>query len=80
MYDTDPKDLIDFARRWAELGDAVAEQVARVVEEPDCGSCWEEGSESGVNPAAIKMAGDRLEGLNGELDEILAIFLERVGR
>jgi hypothetical protein len=27
LYETDAGDLIEFAKRWADLGDAVAEQV-----------------------------------------------------
>lgn len=80
MYDSDPADLIEFTNRWMELGEAVTEQVVRVIDDPGCGSCWNEGTEDGVNPAAIKLAHDRLEGLNGELDEILEAFLERTQR
>ncbi len=76
MYDTDPADLIEFATRWAALGNAITEQVARVVDDPDCGSCWNEGSEHGVNPAAIEMAFNRLRGLNEALDEALQEFLD----
>lgn len=75
MHDIDPADLIEFATRWSELGDAVTEQVARVLEDPSCGSCWNEGSEHGVNPTAIELAHRRLRGLNGDLDELLETFL-----
>ena len=34
LYETDAGDLIDFARRWADLGDAVAAQVSEVVDNP----------------------------------------------
>lgn len=56
MHDTDPADLIEFATRWATLGDAVTEQVRQVLDDPSCGSCWNEGTEHGVNPAAIRLA------------------------
>ena len=61
MYDTDPADLIDFANRWMELGSAVTEQVNQVLDNPTCGSCWNEGSEHDVNPAAIELAYHRLQ-------------------
>jgi len=34
LYEIDAGDLIDSARRWAGLGDAVAEQVSQVVDDP----------------------------------------------
>ena len=76
MYDTDPADLIEFATRWAALGDAVTEQVARVIDDPSCGSCWNEGTEHGVNPTAIEMARKELQGLNATIDQALDDFLE----
>jgi hypothetical protein len=78
MSDIDPADLIEFATRWAALGDAVTEQVKQVIDDPSCGSCWNEGTEHGVNPAAIRLALDRLEGLNDEIDSLLAEFLQSV--
>lgn len=47
LYETDAGDLIEFAKAWAELGDAVAEQVADVVDNPQTDE---------VNPAAIELA------------------------
>ena len=79
MYDTDPADLIEFATRWAALGEAVTEQVARVLDDPSCGNCWEAGSEDGVNPSAIQIAYEQLQGLNAGLDEMLEEFLDSVG-
>lgn len=78
MHDTDPADLIEFATRWAGLGDAVTEQVVHVIDDPSCGSCWNEGTEHGVNPAAIELAHSRLYGLNEGIDEALAAFLVAV--
>lgn len=79
MHEIDPADLIEFATRWAALGDAVTEQVQQVLDGPACGSCWEEGTEHGVNPAAIRLSQERLDGLNDELDSVLVEFLETVG-
>ena len=78
MYDSDPADLIEFANRWMELGDAVTEQVTRVIDDPSCGSWWNEGTKDGVNPTAIKLARERLQGLNEGIDEALADFLDSV--
>ncbi len=78
MHDIDPANLIEFANRWIELGAAVTEQVAQVIDDPSCGSCWDEGTEHGVNPTAIELAYQRLRGLNGGIDEALAEFLESV--
>jgi Flp pilus assembly protein TadD len=70
LYDLDAADLIDFAKRWSDLGDAVAEQVAQVVEDP---------MTDAVNPNAIKLARRRLGGLNEELDEAIAKALHAYG-
>ncbi len=78
MYDTDPADLIEFASRWIELGAAVTEQVAQVLGDPSCGSCWNGGIGRSVNPAAIELAYHRLQGLNEGIDEALTEFLESV--
>jgi len=37
LYETDAGDLIEFAKRWAALGDAIADQVAQVVKDPRAG-------------------------------------------
>ena len=76
MYEADAGDLIDFAKRWAALGEAVSEQVEQVVDDPNCGSMWNEGTENGVNPAAIRMAKQSLGGLNQGIDQALDEFLE----
>lgn len=60
LYNVDAEDLIDFAQRFADLGDAVSMQVARLVVNPQ---------HDDLNPAAIRMAWERLAGLNEELDE-----------
>ncbi len=76
MTHSNARDLIEFAKRWAALGDAVAEQVERVVGNPDVGSCWgDDADDDGVNPRAIELAADRLRGLNDDVDEALADFL-----
>jgi hypothetical protein len=68
LYETDAGDLIDFAKRWAELGDAVSEQVEQVVDDPETDE---------VNPAAIELARSRLRGLNEGLDQALDGYLTR---
>jgi len=78
MHDIDPADLIEFANRWRDLGNAVTDQVEQILNDASCGSCWNEGTEHGVNPAAIRLAHERLRGLNGGIDEALTEFLESV--
>lgn len=73
MFEADASDLIIFGTRWASLGDAVTEQVAQVVDDP-------EGAAEDVNPASIEMAYERLIGLNDDIDWVLGEYLERVGR
>jgi hypothetical protein len=68
LYDTDSADLIDFARRWAGLGDAVADQVVQVLDDPRA-AAGHGRADLEVNPNAIVLAKERLGGLNEELDE-----------
>jgi len=76
MHDIDIAELLDFTRRWADLGEAITDQVSRVLEDPDCGSCWHDGTEHGVNPAAIRLAQSRLRGLHEGIDEALADYFD----
>lgn len=69
LYETDPGDLIEFAKRWANLGDAVTEQIEDVVNDP---------ATDEVNPAAIDMAYSHLQGLNQGIDLALDDYLTRV--
>jgi hypothetical protein len=55
--------------RTRRLGDAVADQVAQVVDDP---------STDAVNPNAIELARERIGGLNAGLDEAIADYLEGV--
>lgn len=73
MFEADASDLIIFATRWADLGDAVTERVAQVVDDP-------EGAIEEANPAAIELAYERLVGLNDDIDRMLGEYLERVRR
>ena len=66
MYETDAGDLIDFATRWADLGDAVAAQVSAVVDNPETDE---------VNPNAIGLARQRIGGLNEGIDEAIAEYV-----
>lgn len=68
LYETDAGDLIEFAKAWAELGDAVAEQVADIVDNLTTDE---------VNPAAIDLARSRLQGLNQGLDLAMDEYLAR---
>lgn len=66
LHEIDAGDLIDFAKRWAGLGDAVAEQVSAVVDNQHTDA---------VNPNAIELARQRISGLNEGIDEAIAEYL-----
>ena len=65
LHEIDAGDLIDFAKRWADLGDAVAEQVSAVVDNPHTDA---------VNPNAIELARQSIGGLNEGIDEAIAEY------
>ena len=70
LYDTESADLIDFAKRWADLGDAVAEQVVQVLDCPRLAAGLNpDRADLEVNPNAIHLARERLGGLNEEIDQ-----------
>jgi len=58
LYETDAGDLIEFAKRWAALGDAIADQVAPVVEDPRAAAGHGHPDQE-VNPNAIALARER---------------------
>lgn len=62
LWDIEVTDLLEFADAWASLGNAVRDQVRHVLDDP---------TDQGVNPNAIVLARERLEGFNSELDDIL---------
>ena len=68
LYEIDAGDLIDLARRRAGLGDAVSEQVERIVDDPR-GAAGFGRADLEVNPNAIYLAQERLQGLNEDLDD-----------
>jgi hypothetical protein len=75
LYETDPGDLIDFAKRWASLGDAIAEQVEQVVDDPRA-AAGQGRADLEVNPNAVELARERLGGLNEGLDQALAEYFD----
>jgi len=68
IFDCDPSDLIEFAQKWMSLGDAVTSQVVAVIDDP--------AMALEMNPTAIRMAIDKLEGYNDELTGYLQDALE----
>lgn len=61
--DVDPSDLIEFAKAWQSMGDAVASQVEAILDDADS---WEE-----QNPNALQLAQDRIGGFCNEIDQAL---------
>ena len=82
LYDTDSADLIDFARRWARLGDAVADQVEQVLNCPRVAAGLnEDRADLEVNPNAIVLAQKQLSGMNEEINQAFEeYFALRLGR
>jgi hypothetical protein len=75
LYEIDAGDLIDFARRWAGLGDAVAEQVVQVVDDPRAAAGLRR-ADLEVNPNAIDLARERIGGLNEQIDTAIEEYFD----
>ena len=75
LYEIDAGDLIDFARRWAGLGDAVAEQVVQVVDDPRAAAGLRR-ADLEVNPNAIELAREPIGGQNEGIDTVIEEYFE----
>jgi hypothetical protein len=75
LHEIDAGDLIDFARRWADLGDAVAEQLSQVVDDPRAAAGLRR-ADLEVNPNAIELARERIGGLNEGIDTAIEEYFE----
>jgi len=75
LYELDAGDLIDFARRWAGLGDAVADQVSRVVDDPRAAAGLGR-ADLEVNPNAITLARERIGGQNEGIDTAIEEYFD----
>ena len=75
LYEIDAGDLIDFARRWAGLGDAVAEQVSQVVDDPRAAAGLG-SADLEVNPNAIELARERIGGQNEGIVTAIAEYFD----
>jgi hypothetical protein len=75
LYEIDAGDLIDFARRRADLGDAVSEQVSQVVDDPRAAAGLRR-ADLEVNPNAIELAKERIGGLNEGIDTAIAEYFD----
>jgi hypothetical protein len=75
LHEIDAGDLIDFARRWADLGDAVADQVSQVVDDTRAAAGLRR-ADLEVNPNAIELAKERIGGLNGGIDTAIEEYFE----
>jgi len=64
-----PSDLIRFADAWKDLGVAVTDQVLTILDNPEADD---------VNPAAIRLAREHLEGLHEDLDHAIGQYLDRL--
>jgi hypothetical protein len=75
LQEIDAGDLIDFARRWADLGDAVADQVTQVLDDPRAAAGLRR-ADLEVNPNAIELAKERIGGLNEGIDTAIAEYFD----
>lgn len=60
-------DLLAFAKEWASLGDSVQTQVENVIDNPE---------NDEVNPNAIKLAKERLGGMNNDIDQAFECYFD----
>ncbi len=75
LHEIDAGDLIDFARRWADLGDAVTEQLTQVVDDPRAAAGLRR-ADLEVNPNAIELAKERIGGLNEGIDTAIEEYFD----
>jgi hypothetical protein len=69
IYELDSYELIDFAKAYRKLGDAVQDQLDSILND----------SQANVNPNAIDLIKDELGGLNREIDDAIAAYEEELG-
>lgn len=78
IFFADCNDLIEFANEWAGLGDAIQRQVMYVCAH-DFDNCDpEDFDHDEVNPNAIKIAAERLQGQNEEMDEAFSSYFDLI--
>ena len=66
LYEVDAEELIEFAKAYRDLGEAVTEQLDTIIEYgPDA-------DPDDINPAAIREIKMTLGGINAEIDEMIA--------
>jgi hypothetical protein len=75
LHEIDAGDLIDFTRGWADLGDAVADQVSQVVDDPRAAAGLRR-ADLEVNPNAIELARERIGGLNEGIDTAIEEYFD----
>lgn len=66
LWEIESYDLIDFAKKWAGLGNAVQEQVEDILNDPN----------AQANPNAIRLAKERIGGYNEDIDNAIAEYYE----
>ncbi len=66
LWELESYDLIDFAKKWAGLGNAVQEQVEDILNDPN----------AQANPNAIRLARERIGGYNEEIDNAIDEYYE----
>jgi hypothetical protein len=59
LYDIEASELLDFAKSYASLGNAIQEQLDELLDEQE---------DASVNPNAVQVMEERLGGMNAEID------------
>lgn len=65
LYNVESYELIEFAKKFRDLGDAVGEQLIQILDNPETDE---------VNLNAIKLIKEELYGLNKEIDEAIDCY------
>lgn len=67
LYEIEAQDLIEFAKAWSSLSDAVLEQLDDIIDDPE---------NADANLKAVDLLERRLGGFNEEIDEAIALWRE----
>jgi hypothetical protein len=67
LREIDSYELVEFGKAWRSMGDAVAEQVIRILDNPQADD---------VNPNAIELAEEKIGGFNEEIDAAIGSWKE----
>lgn len=77
LYEMPAADLIEFAKKWSALGDAVQTQAMYIcIVDYEAIDPFDLLTEA--NPNAIKLVKERIGGMNAEIDEAIDRFEKKI--